>query len=57
MVVGVVVGEDKELINIAVVVVVEGVSAATAIKDVFSNAAIKMVTVVLPLSDFRLQSL
>ena len=36
----VVVGENKELIELAVLVV-EGVSASTAVKDVISNAAIK----------------
>ena len=41
LVVGVVIREDKELIDIAIVVVVEGVSTATSLKDVFSNSATK----------------
>ena len=41
LVVGVVVRENKDLIELSVVVVVEGVSASTAVKDVFSKAAIK----------------
>ena len=40
---GVVIREDKELIELAVIVVVEGVTSSTAVKDVFSNAAIKVV--------------
>ena len=38
---GVVIRENKELIELSVVVVVEGVSAPAAIKDVLSKAAIK----------------
>ena len=51
---GVVIRENKELIELAVVVVVEGVSASTA-KDVLSNAAIKDVVPVAALSSSLLK--
>ena len=49
--------KDKELIELAIVVVVEGVSASTAIKDVLSKAAIKDVSPVNQISSPRMRQL